>query len=136
MLFQLHEADRGHRKKLIKAVRLLARGDLRFDDEAVKAERHVNEALAAFGLYAVDDHVIDQDEYWLWPENEEPFALWLGLQTQWNVSLGGAVGLEYIGVEACMRMRDISRKRRVELFAMVQLMEQACLEEWAEKRKG
>lgn len=114
----------------------MARGDLRFGDEAGKAERHVNEALAAFGLYAVDDQVLQQDEYWLWPENEEAFALWLGLQTQWNVGMAGAVGLDYTGVEACMRMRDIGRKKRAELFAMVQLMEQACLEEWAEKRKG
>lgn len=114
----------------------MARGDLRFGEEAGKAERHVNEALAAFGLYAVDDQVLQQDEYWLWPENEEAFALWLGLQTQWNVGMAGAVGLNYTAVEACMRMRDIGRKKRAELFAMVQLMEQACLEEWAEKRKG
>lgn len=114
----------------------MARGDLRFGDEAGKAEQHVNEALAAFGLYAVEDSVLEQDEYWLWPENEEAFSLWLGLQTQWNVGMAGAFGLDYTGVEACMRMRDIARKKRVELFAMVQLMEQACLEEWAKKRKG
>ncbi|MGG7604629.1 DUF1799 domain-containing protein [Massilia sp. BKSP1R2A-1] len=114
----------------------MARGELRFGEEANKAERHVNEALAAFGLYAVDDRVLDQDEYWLWPENEEAFHLWVGLQTQWNVGMAGAFGLNYPGVETCMRLRDYSRKKRVELFAMVQLMEQACLEEWAEKRKG
>lgn len=114
----------------------MARGELRFGDEAGKAERHVNEALAAFGLVAVDDQVLQQDEYWLWPENEEAFALWIGLQTQWNVGMAGAVGLNYPGVETCMRMRDIACKKRAELFAMVQLMEQACLEEWAAKRKG
>ncbi len=117
-------------------MRLLARGDLRFGDEAVKAERHVNEALAAFGLYAAGDQVLEQDEYWLWPENEEAFALWLGLQTQWNVGIAGAIGLNYLGVEVCMRMRGIARKKHVEMFALVQLMEQACLGEWAEKRKG
>ncbi|WP_051306208.1 DUF1799 domain-containing protein [Massilia alkalitolerans] len=113
----------------------MARGDLRFSSEAGKAERHVNEALAALGLYAVGP-VLEQQEYWLWPENEEAFELWLGLQTQWNVGMAGAVGLNYAGVEACIRMRDIARKKRTELFASVQLMEQACLEEWAEKRKG
>lgn len=114
----------------------MARGDLCFSDEASKAERHVNEALAAFGLFAAEDQVLEQDVYWLWPENEEALSLWIGLQTQWNVGMAGAFGLNYPGVEACMRMRDISRKKRAELFAVVQLMEQACLEEWAEKRKG
>lgn len=114
----------------------MARGDLRMGGEAVKAEKHVNDALAAFGLYAVDDQVLEQDEYWLWPENEEAFELWLGLQTQWNVGMAGAFGLDYTGVEACMRMRDIRKKKRNRLFAMVQLMEQACLEEWAEKRRN
>jgi hypothetical protein len=136
VLHQLHEADRGHRKKLTEAVRLMARGELRFGEEAGKAERHVNEALAAFGLYAVEDQVIEQDEYWLWPENDEAFSFWLRVQTQWNVGMAGAFGLNYPGIEACMRLSDIPRKKRVELFGMVQLMEQACLEEWAEKRKG
>lgn len=74
------------------------------------------------------------EEYWLWPENEDAFWLWLSLQTQWNTGMGGATGLNYPGVEACMRLRGIGTKERQRLFAAVQGMEQATLEEWARQR--
>ena len=95
----------------------------------------MNQALAAFGLKAVDELRIDQDEYWLWPENDEPFRLWLAVQTQWNVAgMGGATGLNYPGVEACMRLKGMGRKKSSQAFEQIQAMEQVTLEEWARKR--
>lgn len=114
----------------------MARGDLTFGDDAPREEAYVNDALAALGLYAVDEVVLEVDEFWLWPDSEEPFELWLGLQTQWNVGMGGAIGLLYPGVEACMRMRGIRPGERQRMFGLVQQMEQACLEEWAKKRRN
>lgn len=77
--------------------------------------------------------MLQQDEYWLWPENEEPFVLWLSLQTQWAVGIQGPVGLNYQGVEACMRMRGVKPKDRQRLFSLVQMMEQAALSGWAQQ---
>jgi hypothetical protein len=61
----------------------MARGQLSLDSNAGEAARdELSEALAAFGLQCEGDLVLDQDEFWLWPENEEVFWLWVGLQTQ------------------------------------------------------
>lgn len=89
---------------------------------------------AKFGLIIEGDLAIEQDEFWLWPESEEPFGFWLSIQTQWNTGMDGRTGLNYPGVEACMRMRRIRQGDRAELFGYVQVMEQAALEEWAKKR--
>lgn len=95
----------------------------------------MDKALAAFGLYAVDVLQLDRDEYWLWPENDEPFRLWLAVQTQWNVAgMGGAIGLNYPGVEACMRLKGMTRKKSSQAFEQIQAMEQVTLEEWARRR--
>jgi hypothetical protein len=131
----LYEGSWRHRKKLTEAARLRARGQLSInaqDDEDVVDD--LAEAFAALGLKCEDSLVIDQDEFWLWPENEEVFWLWLGLQTQWMTSMAGAVGLSYASVEAYLRMKDIPKKKRKQIFPLIQQMEQATLEEWASQQ--
>jgi hypothetical protein len=98
-----------------------------------KADEFMADALAALGLYCEDDQVIDEDEFWLWPENEEAWWLWCTVQTQWVIGMAGPVGLNYPGVESCMRMRGIPKKRIAGLFGLIQAMESAALEEWAAK---
>jgi hypothetical protein len=113
----------------------MARGQLRFDsqtDEAVGDE--LTAAFEAFGLQCEDDIAVDQDEFWLWPENEKVFWLWAGLQTQWVVGMAGAVGLNYAGVEADFRLLGIPKKRRRDIYLLIKHMEQTALEEWAAKR--
>ena len=113
----------------------MARGQLELHpkaDEVVRDE--LADAFAAFGIQCDDELVIDQDEFWLWPENEVVFWLWVGLQTQWTTSMSGAVGLNYAGVEACLRLMDIPKKKRKLFFPLIQHMEQAALDEWAAKR--
>lgn len=46
----------------------------------------------------------------------------------------GRTGLNYPGVEASMRMRGLRPAKRQQLFGLVQMMEQAALEEWSRKR--
>jgi len=116
-------------------VRLLARGQIEFGgNEPAEVER-VDDGLAALGLYAEGGLSFDQEEFWLWPENDEAFAMWLAIQTQWNAGMAGATGLNYQGVEICLRMRGLKKKRRQSMFLLIQMMERACLEEWAQKRK-
>jgi len=113
----------------------MARGELSLDPAAEAAVNdQVDEALAAFGLRCEEGLAADQDEFWLWPENEEVFWLWVGLQTQWMTSMAGATGLNYGSVEADMRMLGIPNKKRREYYLLIKHMEQAALEEWASKR--
>lgn len=92
------------------------------------------EAFAALGIQYEEEFVVVQDEFWLWPDNEEVFWLWAGLQTQWMASMSGAIGLNYASVDAYLRLKDIPKKKRKVFFPLIQHMENAALEEWASKR--
>lgn len=102
-----------------------------------KAEEEVADELAeqfaGLGLQFEGDVVVDQDEFWLWPDNEEVFWFWAGLQTQWIVGMAGATGLNYASVESDLRMLAPKKKHR-DYYLLIKNMEQAALEEWASKR--
>jgi hypothetical protein len=134
LLRRVSQGNRRHRKKLSEAARLHACGQLLFEwsDEPAGAEV-VNEALAAFGLCAEADLVIDE-EFWLWPENVDTFMFWLSIQTQWNRSECQPCGLNYPAVQVAMEMRGVRKRDRAEMFLNVQAMEGACLSEWAKQR--
>ena len=117
-------------------MRLLARGQIEFGHDEPVEQNHVNDAAAAMGLYAEGGITLQEDEYWLWPENDEAFSMWLAVQTQWNAGIGGATGLNYPGVETCLRLRGLKKKAQQKLFLLIQMMERAYLEEWARKRNS
>ena len=76
----------------------------------------------------------DRDqEFGLWPENVPAWNLWLACQTQWRIGMGGPTGLDYAGIEALMRMRNVSRAERPGLIEGLQVMEVVALEEFAAK---
>jgi hypothetical protein len=113
----------------------MARGQLILDPKADEATAdELAEAFAAAGIQCEEGITIDEDEFWLWPENEEVFRVWLGLQTQWMVGMSGATGLSYPGVESDLRMLGIPTKKRRQFYVSIKHMEHAALEEWASKR--
>lgn len=112
----------------------MARGQLDYGPGADEAAiEEVDEALAALGLECDDDSAVELDEFWLWPESEEVFWLWAGLQTQWVIGMAGATGLNYAGVEVDLRML-VPKKKRRGYYLFIKNMEQAALDEWASKR--
>lgn len=121
-------------KKLTEAARLLARGELDVTtDHAESPDDEQDAALAAFGLQLAER---GQDRvFHLWPEHRRVLDLWFSVQTQWRVGMAGPTGLDYQGVEACIRMSRIAPPRRVPtLLAELQIMERAALAAWAEMR--
>lgn len=109
----------------------MARGQLRIDQPGDKApQKEVTEALAAYGLVAID-HLDIEETFALWPENAEVLRLWFEVETQWQYGPRGKTGISYAGVEADMRLRRISQAKRAELFAGLKIMEVAALNEWA-----
>ena len=59
----------------------------------------------------------------LWPENVASVDLFLAVETQWRVGMGGATGLDYAGVRAAMLLRNEPPRR----FDDIQLMEREYL---------
>lgn len=120
----------GQGKKLIEAARLLARCELTLHSDADEPPSDLDEALAAFGLVA-DVGDSGPPLFHLWPEHREALDFWFGVQTQWRVGMAGATGLDYAGVEAYLRMRQVAAPaRRVRLLHELQVMERATLDEW------
>jgi hypothetical protein len=72
---------------------------------------------------------------YLWPENIPSWDLFQAVSTQWVVGMGGAVGLNYQGVEVVMRKRRIKRADECKLFADIQVMERATLNAWSERKR-
>jgi hypothetical protein len=93
----------------------------------------VNAAAAAFGL-ALEEEVELEEDFYVWPENVLAFNLWLSVQTQWLTDAGVRTGLNYPGVETCIKHMPIPKKERPWYFAAIQSMERAALEEWSEER--
>jgi len=72
-----------------------------------------------------------KDEHFeVWEENWETVVMFLRMQTQWSVTMGGYVGLKYevlLGASGLMSLYDVSNPR--EMLEELQVMEAAALSE-------
>jgi hypothetical protein len=140
----------GQSKKLKEAARLLARGELTtgpHDDDAPPSsdtpteDDEAAQALAAFGLVAVEGsgagRAGGQPVFHLWPEHEAAFTVFIACRTQWRLApMGGALGLDYAGVEALIRMRRlVPRQQLPEVMADIQVLEASTVAEWQAERE-
>lgn len=76
--------------------------------------------------------------FFLLPDNQRALTTWLALQTQWQYAgMGSAVGLNYAGVEAYLRLARLDRppRRARQLLADIQRMERTTLHEWADRAR-
>jgi hypothetical protein len=73
-----------------------------------------------------------QEDFEVWDENWEAVMMFLRMQTQWNVSMNGLVGLNYQALETLIRLYHV--KEPVELFERVQVIERAALVKMNSKR--
>jgi Phage related hypothetical protein (DUF1799) len=110
------------------------------DDQAPTQRHDFADALAAFGLRAVEPDAVPGEEpepvreVWLWPENEPVWQLWQCVQTQWHVGMGGATGLRYEGVRVVLEFSGMPRREWAWAFACIQGMERAALEVFASQQ--
>ena len=84
------------------------------------------EQIAAAQLEAV------KHDFEVWKENWEAVMMFLRMQTQWNVSMNGLIGLNYQALETLIRLYYV--KEPVELFEKVQVIERAALVKMNSKR--
>ena len=86
--------------------------------------------MAAAG-FAPEDFEVDVVE--VWPEHWDAVRFFLRLPTQWRYGMNGRTGLDYTAVLAMLREMRLPRDKREEIFAGVQVMEIAALEEMKRK---
>lgn len=72
----------------------------------------------------------EDDHFEVWEENWETVVMFLRMQTQWTVTMGGYVGLKYevlLGASGLMCLYDVENPR--EMLEDLQVMEAAALSE-------
>lgn len=72
----------------------------------------------------------EEEHFEVWEENWETLLMFLRMQTQWNVTMGGYVGLKYevlLGASGLMSLYDVENPR--EMLEELQVMEAAALSE-------
>tara|TARA_Y100000385_G_scaffold207262_1_gene214876 strand:- start:514 stop:777 length:264 start_codon:yes stop_codon:yes gene_type:complete len=71
-----------------------------------------------------------EEHFEVWEENWETVVMFLRMQTQWTVTMGGYVGLKYevlLGASGLMSLYDVENPR--EMLEDLQVMEAAALAE-------
>lgn len=74
-----------------------------------------------------EDFDADEPVVELWPENEEPIALYLQYQTQWRAGAGGAYGLDYSVIFHHLDRRGVAGEDFDDLMEAVRVIEGAAL---------
>ncbi len=88
--------------------------------------------LKALGL-SDDDLDIEIE---LWPDNALPMQVFMAMQTQWRIGMGGATGLDYSALPVVEDRLNVPKKRRAECFKGLQIIEREVLRVWSEAAKA
>jgi len=76
----------------------------------------------------------EEEHFEVWEENWETVVMFLRMQTQWTVTMGGYVGLKYevlLGASGLMSLYDVENPR--EMLEDLQVMDAAALSELNKK---
>ena len=72
------------------------------------------EDAAVMGIELPDDLVSEgQDDYEVTPEAWPAVSMFLKVQTQWRVGMGGVIGLDYGAVRWCFELEQVSDQRQL-----------------------
>lgn len=69
-----------------------------------------------------------EDDMELWAENLRTVEVFSALGTQWNVGMGGLIGLRYEAVPIVLHLLKVPRAEWGELFDGLRIMERAALD--------
>jgi hypothetical protein len=78
----------------------------------------------------------EEEHFEVWDENWETVMMFLRMQTQWNVTMGGYVGLKYevlLGAGGMLSLYDVDNPR--EMLEGIQAMEAVALSELNKEKK-
>jgi hypothetical protein len=74
---------------------------------------------------------IEEDHFEVWRENWDYFLMFLRLQTQWRVSMAGAIGLDYaVALQFCDLFGWSEPERKREMMDALAVMEREVLSVW------
>lgn len=65
----------------------------------------------------------------VWTDNWQTVLAFSDLMSQWNVGMSGVIGLRYEALPLVLEMHGIKRKRQLEMFDGLRVMESAAITE-------
>lgn len=74
------------------------------------------------------------NDFTVFHDAELALVLFMQLQTQWNVGMIGAIGLDYASVIAVIGLYEKTGSGQRERLAEIQALETGCLQGWADSR--
>lgn len=78
---------------------------------------------------------LEEAHFEVWPENWEYVLMFLRLQTQWRVSMSGAIGLDYtVALQFCDLYGFSEPDRKREMMEALSLMEREVLSIWSKEK--
>ncbi|QRN55915.1 DUF1799 domain-containing protein [Dyella caseinilytica] len=86
-------------------------------------------AALGFALEDFPDHVE------ILPDNLAAVNVFIAMATQWRVSMGGPIGLDYNALPAVMRLVGVPRAEQSDTFECIRTMEGEALRVMAEQNK-
>lgn len=101
-----------------------------------KIEDKSDEDAAAFGLKPQRPSKAEDENFEVWDENWDTVMMFLRMTTQWNVTMGGYVGLKYevlLGAGGMLSLYDVDNPR--EMLEGIQAMEAVALSELNKEKK-
>lgn len=65
----------------------------------------------------------------VWPDNWLTVLVFADLMSQWNVGMGGTIGLRYEALPMVLELHGIAAKQKREIFDGLRVMERAAVDE-------
>lgn len=85
--------------------------------------------LAALGFGdEIAESMLAETDIEIWPENWQAVMVFEALSTQWNLGMGGPIGLRYESLPTVLRAYGVSAADRPAVFQQVRLLERSALE--------
>ena len=100
-------------------------------------EDKTQDDAAAFGLKLPEPKQKESDNFEVWEENWDAVMMFLRMQTQWQVSMSGYVGLKYevlLGSGGLFGLYNVEDRR--DMLERLQIMEASALTELRKRSDG
>lgn len=103
----------------------------------MEVEDKTNDDAAVFGVTLPKPKPKESTDFEVWEENWDAVIMFLRLQTQWQVSMSGYVGLKYevlLGSDGLFGLYNVEDRR--DMLERLQIMEAAALKELRKSSDG
>lgn len=83
----------------------------------------------------VDDYASESDDFEVWYECRDALSIFVQCNTQWNVTMNGLQGINYLVALEIMKLESWSRKKKKLVLEEIGFIEQGALTGFNENKE-